>query len=411
MIAKGDSAVLKTDKGLIRCIRIDDKKVRFGKRTFFLAEAIGKPYGTTFEIKEDVLIAVKTPKIDVLSEGVGEEYESGFDNRSINDDNLSQKLTRDDITLMKSQGAKPNEIIGQLVENSDTFKERTEYSQAKYIKKKQLRYEDYVTVLQPSARLVCDVCFIKNPSKTLSMRIDTLSQILTMSNVCCGSRVLLVENCQGLVTGSVLQRLGGQGKLIQFCHEAVPVRPALDAFGLTCGVLEPLEDFPLAEVGCFDRKEEEEEEEDKESVAAEPKEVATEEVSSSSRKRKAGFDVTERSEKKKIKKERLEMTRQFIKDTQMDSLIIASKFQPWPIVEGLITHLAPSRPFVVYSQYKELLVECFVKLREKGMAVALQLSESLFRHYQVLPQRTRPMMNLKGTGGYLLTGTTCIRTN
>ena len=56
------------------------------------------------------------------------------------------------------------------------------------------------------------------------MRIDTLSQILALSNVHSGSNVLLVENCQGLVSGAVLQRLGGKGKLIQFSREAVPVR-------------------------------------------------------------------------------------------------------------------------------------------------------------------------------------------
>ena len=83
---------------------------------------MGKPYGTTFEVNRDQLVAVEKPKTDVLSEGIGEDYESkegntpplrnrpnssgGIDNRAIKDNNQSQKLTRDDIVALKAQGAK-----------------------------------------------------------------------------------------------------------------------------------------------------------------------------------------------------------------------------------------------------------------------------------------------------------------
>lgn len=38
------------------------------------------------------------------------------------------------------------------------------------------------------------------------------------------------------------------------------------------------------------------------------------------------------------------------------SLIIASKFNPTPLVTTLIEYVAPSRPIVVYSQYQEVKV-------------------------------------------------------
>ena len=40
--------------------------------------------------------------------------------------------------------------------------------------------------------------------------MDSLSQILTMSNIQYNSKVLLVESCQGLVAGAILNRLGGE---------------------------------------------------------------------------------------------------------------------------------------------------------------------------------------------------------
>ena len=41
------------------------------------------------------------------------------------------------------------------------------------------------------------------------LRLDTLSQILTMSNVRAHCRMLVVESCQGMVVGALLDRMGG----------------------------------------------------------------------------------------------------------------------------------------------------------------------------------------------------------
>ena len=43
------------------------------------------------------------------------------------------------------------------------------------------------------------------------MRIDTLARILTLGNVHSGVNALVVETCQGLLMGAVLERLGGTG--------------------------------------------------------------------------------------------------------------------------------------------------------------------------------------------------------
>ena len=42
------------------------------------------------------------------------------------------------------------------------------------------------------------------------LRLDTLSQILTMSNVRAHCRMMVVESCQGMVVGALLERMGGQ---------------------------------------------------------------------------------------------------------------------------------------------------------------------------------------------------------
>ena len=91
----------------------------------------------------------------------------GIDNKDIYDDGQAQRLNRDEITALKQEGASAKEIVEQLMENSSTFKERTEYSQAKYIKRKLIRHRPRVTIVRPSTRLVCEMCWTRSPSKSL----------------------------------------------------------------------------------------------------------------------------------------------------------------------------------------------------------------------------------------------------
>lgn len=45
---------------------------------------------------------------------------------------------------------------------------------------------------------------------TLSqLRIDTLSQVITMANVRAGNKMVVMETCQGLLIGATLERMGG----------------------------------------------------------------------------------------------------------------------------------------------------------------------------------------------------------
>ena len=55
----------------------------------------------------------------------------------------------------------------------------------------------------------------------------------------------------------------------------------------------------------------------------------------------------------------------------------------------LCRYVAPSRPFAVYSPYKEPLLEAYMAVKEAGSAVNCCLSETWLRYHQVttdLPQ-------------------------
>merc|ERR1712136_189574 len=89
----------------------------------------------------------------------------------------------------------------------------------------------------------------------------------------------------------------------------------------------------------------------------------------------------------------------------MDGLIIASRQHPANLLLKLMTYLAPSRPFAVYSPYKEPLLEAYMAVKATGKAVMVTLNETWLRQYQVMPDRTHPHVLMSGGGGYILQGT------
>ena len=42
------------------------------------------------------------------------------------------------------------------------------------------------------------------------LRMDTVSQVMTMANVRAGNKMVVMETCQGLLIGATLERMGGE---------------------------------------------------------------------------------------------------------------------------------------------------------------------------------------------------------
>ncbi|XP_028295446.1 tRNA (adenine(58)-N(1))-methyltransferase non-catalytic subunit TRM6 [Gouania willdenowi] len=426
-IKEGDHVVLKRG-GIFKAVQIQPKKkLIFEKQWFFLDKAVGHLYGTAFEIASGGELQPQAAK---NTENPPDTKEAGTDNRNIVDDGKSQKLTQDDIETLKEQGLKGQEIVQQLIENSSTFRDKTGYAQDKYIKKKKKKYENTVEILKPSCRILAMMYHGREPGKICHLRYDTLAQVLTLANIHAGSKVLVFETCAGLVLGSVMERMGGYGSVINMYAGVGPVRMGVESFGFPAHFHETLTDFPICNVNALlkgnldtaakDATADEKllqlaEEEEPNLREAEQQDSPSEQNMDSNTAEDVGQDPEEkrREAKAQEKKMKLEEKRKklaaaaaLLEDRDADGLVIASRFHPCPVVLGLLKFLSPSRPFVVYSQYKEPLIECFTKLKEQGGTVNLRLTDTWTRHYQVLPNRTHPVLQMSGGGGYLLSGTT-----
>ncbi|CAL8313332.1 unnamed protein product [Lota lota] len=444
IIKEGDYVVLKRGD-IFKAVQIQPrKKVMFEKQWLFLEKAIGQLYSTAFEVVSGGHLEPQKAK---TTESSADAKEAGVDNRNIVDDGKSQKLTRDDIETLKEQGLKGQEIIQQLIENSSTFSDKTEFSQQKYIKKKKKKYESTIMILRPSCRILAMMYHGREPGKICHLRYDTLAQMLTLGNIHAGSKVLVFETCSGLVLGAVMERMGGYGSVVQMYPGDGPVQAGLESFGFPPHFHDTLHTFPICHVnallaGTLDTDPAKELAADSSDASVPSKageeagrtdtdtggeggggggessleEVKMEtstpaQVEQSEREKLKAIRLQEKQEKMEVKRKKLAEAAAQLQGKNADGLIIASRFHPAPVLLGLIKFLAPSRPFVVYSQYKEPLIECYTKLKEHGSkehggVVNLRLTDSWLRHYQVLPNRTHPVLQMSGGGGYLLSGTT-----
>ncbi|KAL4630528.1 tRNA (adenine(58)-N(1))-methyltransferase non-catalytic subunit TRM6, partial [Arapaima gigas] len=433
-IKEGDFVVLQRGD-VYKAVQIQRKRqvaIIFEKQWFFLDNAIGELFGSTFEVAAGGSLQPRKAKHPEIP---AEAKEAGTDNRNIVDDGRSQKLSRDDIETLKEQGLKGQEIVQQLVENSTTFRDKTEFAQEKYIKKKKKKYENTLTIIKPSTRILASMYHGREPGKICHLRYDTLAQMLTLGNIHAGSKVIVFETCAGLVLGAVMERMGGYGSVIQMYPGGGPARAAADCFGFPEHFYQTLHEFPLCKVnallggtlsldgeaknsaGDHDTAEghlassasvqqEERDIEDGSPESMEASSVQPEDKEREERDRRKENKAQERKVKMEEKRKKLSAAAVLLQGRNADGLVIASRFHPCPVLLTLLKFVAPSRPFVVYCQYREPLIECYSKLREQGGTINLRLSETWLRLYQVLPNRTHPVLLMSGGGGYLLSGTT-----
>ncbi|KAH7972638.1 hypothetical protein HPB52_014418 [Rhipicephalus sanguineus] len=369
-----------------RLVQVDSKKpVFFGKRKFSIQTAIGEAFGSVFEIDNRDLRKVSAEeyrkRCSECEVPVDDAQTSGQDNRNLVDDGKSQKLTREDIETFKADGTSGESIIKTLVENSTTFKEKTEYAQRKYLKKKQDKYLQHVTLERPTARLLVEMYYSQNPIKIGNMRIDSLAQMLTCCNVRSGGRFIVFDAYLGLLTAAVLERLGQDGSVVQVYAGQGPDSSYRQAvYALNLG-----EEFLRSTV----------------------LELPYAKASSLLADQNSGTPEDKPEERAARKQRRLleqQKAMDLLKTKSLDGLLVASKHHPTAIVQSLLEFVAPSRPFAIFCSFQEPLVDCYTQLKNAGSAVFLRLTESWLRSHQVLPNRTHPSINMSGGGGYVLTG-------
>lgn len=318
-----------------------------------------------------------------------------------------------------------NELSDIVAQKMTTFNVKSQFSQEKIIKKKKRKgHANVVTLMKPTLLHINEMLFARD--KIGGLRADILSQILTLSGVQDGSKCLVFDHNLGMITSAVMSRILPNGVCIQVQpdHEHIfTTRKTMNMLNIKesdCAdqilaitlrdlhkVCESIETFEQDNDILQNRLREH-----LERLSHHDKEVGRD--SDNVKRSKLDPETVDKlrqtmlrkdSNREQRNRERL-LAAQYLRQRSLDSLIIVvQNDHPLYILEKLYPFIAPSRQFVIFSDMTEPLIECQQYLKSNCLAISMQVSESWLRHYQVLPDRTRPEMNTTGYGGYLLSGT------
>lgn len=399
--------------------------VKINKKTYPTSNLEGLPYGTVLELgnhtlkplpEGEDLIPEFSPlasKIDAATtdDSTFPSIEQSNDNRDIVDSNESQNLAMEDVQKLVREGAEGAEIVKSLVENSKTFEKKTEFSKAKYIVRKQKKYQQRCRIVRCTGFSVCEAMFRKDARKIMGMRQDTLGQILSYSNVSAGCQVLVYEQCMGMITGAIAQRMGGYGKIMSIYSGTQPTfLEFLERFNLSFAELNSVRFVHSGDVfgDEDDTNTQDPEKEEREKLiwpcALQPHTRAYVETLDSNSDKDEFLVKRSARFARKLTRHTDRETKDMLMGRKCDSIVLATRYDPTATLLELLPYLAPSAPFVVYAEYMEPLIECFREIQKQGLAINLRLMDTWMREYQVLPGRTHPAMNMSQCGGFLLTG-------
>lgn len=454
VVREGDYVILVFGDGrqtFAQCLKSWKGKappVKINKRSYPTANLVGLPYGTVLELGlaglsplpegEDII-----PELPSFLSGTNslEEFDSSGaaidksnledaeataddstfpsaeanDNRNLVDDNKSQSLPMSTLLRLKRSGDNGEQIVKSLIENSSTFDKKTEFSKAKYIARKQKKYQPRCRIVRCTASSICEALAIKEPRKMMNMREDTLGQILSYSNISAGCQCLVIETCMGVITGAVAQRMGGYGKVISiYSGQQPPFLEMISRFNLSFAENNSIKWLHSGDVFAEDYvASNDPEAEDPEKVEREcldwpcPLQDHTRaylESMGTTRERTDFLAKRQARFARKLTRHTDIEAKEYLLARPCDSVIIVARYDPTATLLELLPHLSPSCPFVVFCEFIEPLTECFREIQRLGLAINIRLSDTWMREYQVLPGRTHPSMTMSQSGGFILTG-------
>ncbi|KAI0033977.1 Gcd10p-domain-containing protein [Vararia minispora EC-137] len=381
-IHEGDFVMFRLLNGEVRSQQVNRSgAITLGRLGSFNAdELIGQLYGLTHEIVGKSLKVIPPRNMEDV-----EDTEAT--NELINDGMAVQPLTAMEIETLKQSGVHAAEIIKKQIEAHANYELKTEYSKDKYKKRKEAKFLKAFTTVEPTLFNVCEYWFHKDQTRIRDLRIDTLSQMINLANIRPGGRYLAVDDVSGLLVSAILDRLGGDGRLLTICDvDSPPAYPVMTQMNFPQHIVVPI----LASLNWATA------EEDYTPVALLP-DPAQESIKSDKHR--------VRMNKRKATSNLLASARQELFVGGFEGLLIASEYEPMSILERLAPYIGGSASVVIYSPHLQPLTSLQNRMRLDPQYLAPSVTESWLRRYQVLPGRTHPTMMTTGSGGYLLHAT------
>lgn len=383
-IQPNQSILVRLPSQNIKVVKVEPGSIiSLGKFGSFKADdIIGDPFGFTYEIGADMELSLVDVSIE-CDEDDQMGAEQTMTGHKITATGL-QQLTSEEIEALKSQGVSGAEIIARVTEGHTAFEHKTEYSKEKYLKRKKQKFLQQFTPYAIGSTELIDIYLDKDPTRIYNISPETLALALSMGNIRPGGNYLVADETPGVLVAAMLERIGGEGS-ITVVHENE--HPNLDCLKYLSVSDEDRERL-IKTINWLELFHPEETE------PIRPK--TPEELESLKPAHRRQYFRAQQREK----------THKWILDRAQnegfDALMVMTQLDLPSLIPRLLQFVSGSRPIVLYSEFKEVLVETTLALQKNNRVLAPTIMETRVRKYQTLPGRIHPLMSSRGYGGYLL---------
>ncbi|KAI9601040.1 hypothetical protein H4Q26_000838 [Puccinia striiformis f. sp. tritici PST-130] len=445
-ITAGDNLLLKLPSGQTRTIKnvTSDSSISLGKfGKFQTNELIDQPFGLTFDILEDgklvrneqINLALElNPMLDELNSfesikgmanGISNVEDIEATNEMIKESDGAQKLTNVEIEELKKSGLSGREIILRQIQQHSAFELKSEFSKAKYIKRKEKKFLKMFTCIDPTIHNMSQYLFENHNFAIKGLRPDTLSQMLSLSNVRPGWKGIVVDD------------IGGEGTIFVLNNaDSPPDLHLLELFNLPKSVLGPLKSLNWAQTEADWTTSDIEEllllhRDPPQPLPILDSTLPDPQLKQLSQRTKKQPNNRSKSMRKFERVQELLSMRQEFLDTQFEGLLTCSEYEPESIVTKLVNKLSGSSTIVIYSCHLRPLSDLQTLLKKSSMPstsssslggssslveqneltkrmkenktefIQITISEPWLRAYQVLVGRTHPEMAGTHHGGFV----------
>nr|CAD2176013.1 unnamed protein product [Meloidogyne enterolobii] len=425
IIRDGDYSILQKVGGeqLRPCRLLSGQRALIEKLSFNPTIAFGKPFGI-FEVSSNGKTSVSTELSQNESfsdiqqiehcESKPQQGDNIILDSSVNDQ--KQIITSDDIAKLKAEGLSTENLVSKLVNGNSSFKDRSQFSKEKYVRKMTKKHSGKVMISRPNIRLLCQSYFYKDPERLAHLRLDQLALLIQFLNIhSCGCNVFVYENTLGLLGAAVMERLDNQGNCI-FLHrgdwpQSIPCIDAMNNRNQNNFL--PLRITSLLQPDLL----KDEEEADQQKIQRRQNLTSQEEMQNKStincdeEEDTSLQNMLERRVKRREKEKRaLDLLSknsingdELLNVGELDGILLAGRtFDPVDVLKQVIDGLRLSGSVVIYSPIKQHILKAWSFLRSTNSFIDMQIQEQFCRTHQILPNQTHPLMQQTVTGGYIL---------
>lgn len=408
VIGHGSHVVLRDMEGLQKVAYIGNnaKDIRMGRYPPIPTQALlGLPYGAILRRSEEGdwqrqnPVSAGSGTAENSAEAPEEQYEH---NAHLAQDGRAQTLSSSEVKALKST-VSGELVVEALATNSTSFASKTKFAQEKYLKKKERKHVQQVSLLRPGLLELCETYTQQCKAKVCGLRFDYLSSLVCQADVRRGKRYAVLDCACGLVMAAMARQMGGEGQIFRLFRGGCPDRALVELDDLGSTHRAVVRQLPIEVLASQEPR-------SHSWLQPLPPKAEASDAAASTETGPGEDAVKPATPGLERWKQRLQALESLLSQP-VDALILVAGEDEAELVseasEVGLRHLGAGGRLIQFGQQLQPLAAQQGVLRASGSFVDVRLHQLFTREYQVLPMRTHPKMGQDAhlSEGFILSAT------